>query len=175
MAGDPWQWQLASHVGPEQVHQALDVVIGDVTAVLAQMERDAVGPAGQGLSPESGLPVQWSATKNIAFKAELSGTGTSSPIVIGELVIVTSQSGSYETGDGSDPRLARLVELRRVARAERKVAIADRLLERTRQYGLPDHDVFIDCLTFTLGSGDEEFRGSAEATKLLVAGAKGKG
>ena len=47
---------------------------------------------------------------------------------------------------------------------EQKVAIADRILARTREYGLPDHDVFLDCLTFTLGSGDEEFRKSAEAT-----------
>lgn len=45
-----------------------------------------------------------------------------------------------------------------------KVRIADRLLEATRSYGLPDHDVFIDCLTFTLGSGDEEFRAAGEAT-----------
>lgn len=48
--------------------------------------------------------------------------------------------------------------------AERKVAIADRILTRTRAHGLPDHDVFIDCLTFTLGSGDEEFRRSAIET-----------
>ena len=34
----------------------------------------------------------------------------------------------------------------------------------TRRYGLPDHDVFIDCLTFTLGSGDEEFRQAGGAT-----------
>lgn len=42
--------------------------------------------------------------------------------------------------------------------AAKKVEIAERLLEQTRAYGLPDHDVFVDCLTFTLGSGDEEFR-----------------
>ncbi len=47
---------------------------------------------------------------------------------------------------------------------EKKIEIADRLLDRARQHGLPDHDVFIDCLTFTLGSGDEEFRASAIAT-----------
>lgn len=41
---------------------------------------------------------------------------------------------------------------------EEKVEIADRLLEATRRHGLPDHDVFIDCLTFTLGGGQEEFR-----------------
>ena len=48
--------------------------------------------------------------------------------------------------------------------AEKKVAIAERLLKATREYGLPDHDVFLDCLTFTLGSGDEEFRASGHET-----------
>lgn len=42
--------------------------------------------------------------------------------------------------------------------AAQKVEVAERLLALTREYGLPDHDVFLDCLTFTLGSGDEEFR-----------------
>ena len=42
--------------------------------------------------------------------------------------------------------------------AEKKVEIAERILDETRSYGLADHDVFIDCLTFTLGSGDGEFR-----------------
>ncbi len=48
--------------------------------------------------------------------------------------------------------------------AEEKVAIAERLLALTREYGLPDHDVFLDCLTFTLGSGDKEFRKAGIAT-----------
>jgi 5-methyltetrahydrofolate--homocysteine methyltransferase len=48
--------------------------------------------------------------------------------------------------------------------AAKKVEIAERLLAATRSYGLPDHDVFLDCLTFTLGSGDEEFRQSAFET-----------
>jgi 5-methyltetrahydrofolate--homocysteine methyltransferase len=47
---------------------------------------------------------------------------------------------------------------------EKKVDIAERILERTRAHGMPDHDVFLDCLTFTLGSGDEEFRKSGTAT-----------
>jgi len=65
------------------------------------------GPGSQGVSAETGLPVEWGAGKNIAWKAELAGTGASSPIVSGELVIVTSQVGSYVSSDGSDPRLAR--------------------------------------------------------------------
>ena len=52
-----------------------------------------------------------------------------------------------------------------------KLAVARRLIALTREHGLPDHDVFIDALTFTLGSGDEEFRGSAietiEAIRLI--------
>lgn len=57
---------------------------------------------------------------------------------------------------------------------EKKVAIADRILARTRAYGLPDYDVFIDCLTFTLGSGDEEFRKSGEATIEAIRQVKAK-
>lgn len=52
---------------------------------------------------------------------------------------------------------------------EEKVQIADRLLEATRAHGLPDHDVFIDCLTFTLGSGEEEFRKAGVATIDAIA------
>jgi 5-methyltetrahydrofolate--homocysteine methyltransferase len=53
--------------------------------------------------------------------------------------------------------------------AEKKVEVAERLLAMTREYGLPDHDVFIDCLTFTLGSGDEEFRKAGIATIEAIA------
>ena len=55
--------------------------------------------------------------------------------------------------------------------AQKKLEIATRIIERTREAGVADQDVFIDCLTFTLGSGDEEFRDSAietiEAIRLL--------
>lgn len=53
--------------------------------------------------------------------------------------------------------------------AEDKFKIAERIIAATRRHGLPDHDLFIDCLTFTLGSGDEEFRDSAIATIDAIA------
>src|SRR5580704_13695243 len=65
------------------------------------------GPMSQGISAETGLPVQWSAKANVAWKATLAGFGASSPIVTGGIVIVTSQIGSYATGGGAYPRLAR--------------------------------------------------------------------
>jgi len=52
---------------------------------------------------------------------------------------------------------------------EKKIEVAERILERTRAHGMPDHDVFLDCLTFTLGSGDEEFRKSGAATIEAIA------
>jgi 5-methyltetrahydrofolate--homocysteine methyltransferase len=48
---------------------------------------------------------------------------------------------------------------------ERKVQVADRLVKLVvEEYGFHPSDLIIDPLTFTLGSGDEEFRGSAVAT-----------
>ena len=39
------------------------------------------GPGGQGHSTEHGLPVEWSETKNIAWKVPVPGRGWSSPVV----------------------------------------------------------------------------------------------
>lgn len=65
------------------------------------------GPGSQGVSSETGLPVTWSASKNIAWKMQLAGTGASSPIVTGDLVVVTSQLGGGAAAHNGDPRLAR--------------------------------------------------------------------
>jgi outer membrane protein assembly factor BamB len=62
------------------------------------------GPRGTGISDEGNLPVAWSATENVAWRADLGGAGVSSPIVIGDLVIVTSQAGVGPSRQG--PRLA---------------------------------------------------------------------
>ena len=65
------------------------------------------GPQSQGVSSETGLPVQWSAEKNLAWKAPLAGAGVSSPVVWGDRVIVTSQTGRAHGARGSFPLLAR--------------------------------------------------------------------
>jgi outer membrane protein assembly factor BamB len=48
------------------------------------------GPTGQGLSSERNLPIQWSATDNIAWKTPIPGDGWSSPVVQGDRVFVTA-------------------------------------------------------------------------------------
>jgi outer membrane protein assembly factor BamB len=50
------------------------------------------GPGGQGDSPEKNLPLKWSATENVAWKAEIPGWGWSSPIVWGNRVFLTATS-----------------------------------------------------------------------------------
>jgi hypothetical protein len=51
------------------------------------------GPAGQGISKEKGLPIEWSGEKNIAWKVKLPGAGASSPVTVGERIFVTCYSG----------------------------------------------------------------------------------
>jgi hypothetical protein len=50
------------------------------------------GPSHQGTSSESGLPLRWSGSENIAWKVDVPGRGWSSPIVWGDRVFVTSAS-----------------------------------------------------------------------------------
>lgn len=51
------------------------------------------GPDGLGVSAEKNLPARFGETENVAWKRELPGPGASSPIVVGDRVIVTSYSG----------------------------------------------------------------------------------
>src|SRR5690349_7384938 len=49
------------------------------------------GPGRDGVSPAGGsLPVRWSETENISWKATVPGRGHSSPIVVGDRVVLTT-------------------------------------------------------------------------------------
>ena len=66
------------------------------------------GPGGLGISDEKGTPVNWSSTDNIAWKAELPGPGSSSPIVVGNRVFLTCYSGyGLEPSQGEQKELVR--------------------------------------------------------------------
>jgi outer membrane protein assembly factor BamB len=54
------------------------------------------GPSGQGHSDERGLPVEWSESKNVAWKARVPGLGWSSPVVNGNLVWLTTATGDRD-------------------------------------------------------------------------------
>ncbi|MGH3383172.1 MAG: methionine synthase [Nocardioidaceae bacterium] len=84
-------------------------------------------------------------------------------------------SVNFEDGEAEDSRFARIASLAKeygsalvaltideegqARTADHKVAIAERLLDTLQErYGIPGHDVLIDCLTFTLATGQEESR-----------------
>jgi outer membrane protein assembly factor BamB len=48
------------------------------------------GASGQGVSSETRLPLEWSATKNVRWKTALPGRGHSSPVVWGKRVFLTT-------------------------------------------------------------------------------------
>jgi outer membrane protein assembly factor BamB len=48
------------------------------------------GPQGQGHSSEVGLPLEWSESQNVLWKAPVPGTGWSSPVVAGGRVWITT-------------------------------------------------------------------------------------
>lgn len=48
------------------------------------------GPTGQGHSPATDVPIRWSATENVAWKAAIPGGGWSSPVLVNGRVYLTS-------------------------------------------------------------------------------------
>ncbi|MFD5818041.1 methionine synthase [Streptomyces sp. NPDC059618] len=90
-------------------------------------------------------------------------------------------SVNYEDGDGPESRFAKVTGLAREHGAalialtideegqartvETKVAIAERLIEDlTGNWGIHESDILIDCLTFTICTGQEESRKDGIAT-----------
>lgn len=57
------------------------------------------GPGGQGKSDARELPSTWDSNKNVVWKTNLPGPGTSSPITLGNRVFVTCYSGYGESID----------------------------------------------------------------------------
>jgi outer membrane protein assembly factor BamB len=48
------------------------------------------GPRGDGISSETGIPVRWSKTDNVAWKADIPGKGHSSPVICKGRIFVTT-------------------------------------------------------------------------------------
>lgn len=86
------------------------------------------GPAGTGVSAERALPLNWNEKEGIAWRTPLGGTGVSTPIVWGDRVFVTSQSGAGVRREGNHPTLLQGGGAREAGeRALSKAGEADRL------------------------------------------------
>jgi outer membrane protein assembly factor BamB len=66
------------------------------------------GPGGQGHSAAKGLPIRWSETENIVWKAALPGEGHSSPVISGNQIWVTTAITRELTPEEEKERLSKL-------------------------------------------------------------------
>jgi outer membrane protein assembly factor BamB len=73
------------------------------------------GPRGDGTSEEKGVPTQWSAIENIAWKVPLPGSGHASPVVWGDSIFVAS------CNEGSQQRLLTCFDRRGTRKWEKVV------------------------------------------------------
>src|SRR5438094_710571 len=52
------------------------------------------GPTNNGICKETGLPLTWSETKNVAWKLPLPGKGSSTPVIWGDRIFLTGAENS---------------------------------------------------------------------------------
>ncbi len=63
------------------------------------------GPTGNGAADSASPPTEWSSTKNVKWKVELPGRGSSSPVIWGNQVFVTTAVPAIGGDSGSLPTL----------------------------------------------------------------------
>ena len=106
---------------PAAVCVALSVFAG--AAVAEDRWTEFRGPSGTGHSDSTGLPREWSETKNVAWKTRIHGRGWSSPVVFGKQVwLTTATPEGHELSvlalDRDDGRVLFDVKVFHVARPE---------------------------------------------------------
>lgn len=76
------------------------------------------GPTGQGISSEISIPTHWSATENIAWKTEIPGSGSASPIVWGDRVFIAAglEEGHSRVLHAFDAKTGKLLWTREVVK-----------------------------------------------------------
>ncbi|WP_200261448.1 methionine synthase [Streptomyces sp. HSG2] len=149
--------------GAHMLDLCVDYVGRDGVADMAEL-------AGR-FATASTLPLVLDSTEIEVIRAGLERLG-------GRAVI---NSVNYEDGDGPGSRFARVAALARehgaalialtideegqARTAEKKVEIAERLIaDLTDNWGIHEEDILVDCLTFTICTGQEESRGDGVAT-----------
>ncbi|MFI8965374.1 methionine synthase [Streptomyces sp. NPDC053493] len=167
LAGD---WQACVEIARDQIREGahlLDLCVDYVGRDGVADMREIAGP----LATASTLPIVLDSTEPDVLRAGLEKLG-------GRAVL---NSVNYEDGDGPDTRFGRIASLARehgaalialtideegqARTAEKKVEIAERLIAQlTGEYGVAESAILVDCLTFTLGTGQEESRKDGVAT-----------
>ncbi len=164
------RWDDCVEMAREQIREGAHLLDLCVDYVGRDGVADMEELAGR-FATASTLPVVLDSTEVDVIRAGLEKLG-------GRAVI---NSVNYEDGDGPESRFARVTELARehgaalialtideegqARTAEKKVEIAERLIEDlTGNWGIHEDDILVDCLTFTICTGQEESRKDGIAT-----------
>ncbi|MEU8618718.1 methionine synthase [Streptomyces sp. NPDC048623] len=167
IAGD---WQACVEIARDQIRDGSHLLDLCVDYVGRDGVADMREIAGR-LATASTLPIVLDSTEPEVLRAGLELLG-------GRAVL---NSVNYEDGDGPETRFGRIASLARehgaalialtideegqARTAEKKVEIAERLIaDLTGAYGIAESSILVDCLTFTLATGQEESRGDGIAT-----------
>lgn len=62
------------------------------------------GPNADGLAPNADPPVEWSATKNVAWKVAIPGSGSATPVVWGERVFILTAVDTGKAGPAPEKK-----------------------------------------------------------------------
>ncbi|MBT3151869.1 methionine synthase [Streptomyces sp. CHD11] len=164
------RWDDCVELAREQIREGAHMLDLCVDYVGRDGVADMEELAGR-FATASTLPIVLDSTEVDVIRAGLEKLG-------GRAVI---NSVNYEDGAGPESRFARVTELARehgaalialtidevgqARTAEKKVEIAERLIDDlTGNWGIHEADILIDCLTFTICTGQEESRGDGLAT-----------
>ncbi|MFE7530191.1 methionine synthase [Kitasatospora sp. NPDC057542] len=161
LAGD---WQACVEIARDQIRDGSHLLDLCVDYVGRDGVADMKEIAGR-LATASTLPIVLDSTEPPVLQAGLEALG-------GRAVL---NSVNYEDGNAPDSRFGRIASLARehgaglialtideqgqARTADKKVEIAERLIaELTADYGIDEGSILVDCLTFTLATGQEESR-----------------
>ncbi|RMI32289.1 methionine synthase [Nocardia stercoris] len=157
-------WQRCVDIAKDQTRDGAHMLDLCVDYVGRDGAIDMAELAGR-LATASTLPIMLDSTETPVLKAGLEKLG-------GRCAV---NSVNYEDGAGPESRFQQTMALvaehgatvvaltideeGQARTAEKKVEIAERLIaDITGNWGLDESDIIVDCLTFTLGTGQEESR-----------------
>ncbi|MFD5661859.1 methionine synthase [Streptomyces hirsutus] len=164
------RWDDCVELAREQIREGAHMLDLCVDYVGRDGVADMEELAGR-FATASTLPIVLDSTEVPVLRAGLEKLG-------GRAVI---NSVNYEDGDGPESRFAHVAQLAQehgaalialtidevgqARTAEKKVEIAERLIaDLTGNWGIHEEDILIDCLTFTICTGQEESRKDGVAT-----------
>ncbi|UJW31896.1 methionine synthase [Saccharothrix sp. AJ9571] len=164
------RWDDCVEVARAQIREGAHLLDLCVDYVGRDGVADMAELAGR-FATSSTLPIVLDSTEPAVLQAGLEKLG-------GRAVL---NSVNYEDGDGPDSRFAQITRLAvehgaalialtideegQARTPEHKVAVAERLIaDLTGNWGVRECDIIVDCLTFTIATGQEESRKDGIAT-----------